>query len=171
MNQVTWHLDDVLACPNAVYAPAIMPESGLKSFDAHKADLVATKMAEVRSSAAAWGRSNSRQVNRKGRTVWLRFGHEMNGRSRWKSSRYRLSSTQAIGTSGAANPRVCRVTCLHVEAKENTAYRVYRRLAAPRQRCPNQDCRLASSHPYVLGAQRGGHNERRQGVQGGMCDL
>ena len=65
MVQIDYHLNDVLSLPGpAVYAPALMPMSGLANFNTTQADQIARKMLEL---------------NQKGLTVWLRFGHEMNG--------------------------------------------------------------------------------------------
>ncbi|KAH9458150.1 hypothetical protein MJO28_005213 [Puccinia striiformis f. sp. tritici] len=65
LKKIDWHLDTILNLPGKpVYQIALMPNHGLLSVSPLVINRIAAKMAEI---------------NRNNITVWLRFGHEMNG--------------------------------------------------------------------------------------------
>jgi len=65
LKKIDWHLKTLLSLPGKpVYQIALMPNHGLLSVSPFVINRVASKMAEI---------------NQKNVTVWLRFGHEMNG--------------------------------------------------------------------------------------------
>lgn len=66
LRKIDWHLETLMKLPgNPVYQIALMPNHGLLSVSPFVINKVAAKMAEI---------------NQNNITVWLRFGHEMNGK-------------------------------------------------------------------------------------------
>uniref|UniRef100_A0A0S1MJB9 GH26 domain-containing protein n=1 Tax=Phakopsora pachyrhizi TaxID=170000 RepID=A0A0S1MJB9_PHAPC len=65
LRNIDWHLETIQKLPgNPVYQIALMPNHGLKSLSKLVINRIAAKMEDI---------------NQKNVTVWLRFGHEMNG--------------------------------------------------------------------------------------------